>query len=199
MYHVYILKLKQGKYFIGHTEEIDNLIEKIKKIKIEWLKKYSFIKILKIYNNCDKFDVDKHTKKYMELYGINNVRGGTYYQLKLSKQVIEQIEKEFTILNEEIYKDIKSESVECDIIEDSFDKLEKEFDIINKCARCGSNQHYSYECFIEFTPNEIKRCKKCKEYGHLKSECPISTKQLILEKFQKLDKKMKKIINKFRY
>jgi hypothetical protein len=200
-YQVYVLKLENGKYFIGYTISLKNLREQLEKKNIKWLQKNSFIKILKVYNNCDKFDVDKYTKKYMELYGIENVRGGSYYHFKLNENVIKQIEKEFDISNQNIYEnEEEDEENKEEYIEDSFDKLEKEFEIINKCSRCGSNDHYVYQCFVEFEPvsKNIKRCKRCREYGHEKKECPVSKHQKILEKFQKIDNKVNEIIKKLK-
>ena len=86
-----------------------------------------------------------------------------------------------------------------DIIKDSFDKIEQEFEIINKCARCGSNEHYSYECYVEFVDKGlIKRCQKCKEYGHIRKECPITKQQIILEQLQRLDNKITNFIKKIK-
>ena len=198
MYQVYVLKLENNKYFIGHTMDTKNIIKQIENYNIDWIIKHPFIKILKIYNNCDKFDVNKYTKKYMELYGIDNVRGGSYYHVELPDTILTQLEREFSISESGIYKVEKSSSSD-EGIEDSFDKIEQEFEIINKCSRCGSNDHYSYQCYEEFNPDDqIKRCRKCKEYGHLKTECPITKQQLILENFQKLDNKIVNIINKLK-
>jgi hypothetical protein len=38
-----------------------------------------------MYNNCDEYDEDKYTLKYMKKYGIDNVRGGSFVTLTLSK------------------------------------------------------------------------------------------------------------------
>ena len=198
-YQVYVLKLENSKYFVGHTKTTKNLPGQIEKLNIAWLKKNPYIKILKIYNNCDKFDVDKYTKKYMELYGIENVRGGSYYHMKLHQNILKQLEKEFE--QKEIYEhpEEEVEHYEKEYIEDSFDRLEGEFEIINKCSRCGSNEHYAYQCFVEFElENNIKRCRKCKEYGHIKAECPVTRQQKILEQFQKLDNKIMKLVNLIR-
>ena len=193
-YHVYLLKLENGKYFVGYCKSLKNIDSQLEKKGLKWIKTNKFVKIMKVYNNCDKYDVDKYTKKFMEVYGIDNVRGGSYYQMKLEKQVKDQILKEFTIEDDELYQegdDTETEMNEDEMAEDSEDRLEKEFEIINKCSRCGSNDHYSYQCYVDtIDGGEIKRCRKCKEYGHLKKECPMSRQQLILKQFQKLDNKI---------
>ena len=48
-------------------------------------KKYKPIKILELLSDCDNFDEDK--------YGINNIRGGTFCEIKLSKDNLETIKK----------------------------------------------------------------------------------------------------------
>ena len=40
--------------------------------------------MLEIIPDCDVYDEDKYTIKYMEKYGINNVRGGSFCQIRLS-------------------------------------------------------------------------------------------------------------------
>ena len=198
MYQVYILKLENDKYFIGHTQSIENFKSQLKKKNIQWINDNPLIKILKVINKCDKFDVDKYTKKYMEVYGIDNVRGGSYHEVELSQGIINQISNEIKILKQDIYIEESSSEDQEDPLEDSFDKIEQEFEIINKCSRCGSNDHYGYNCFVEFSPSaDIKRCNRCKEYGHIKKDCPITQQQKILEKFQKVDNKIKQFISKF--
>ena len=59
-----------------------------------WTKKYKPIKLLKLIENCDDYDEDKYTIKYMKKYGVNNVRGGSFCQFKLTdeaKNVIGQM------------------------------------------------------------------------------------------------------------
>jgi uncharacterized protein (DUF983 family) len=39
--------------------------------------------------NCDDYDEDKLTRQYMDKYGINNVRGGSFVSITLTKPEID--------------------------------------------------------------------------------------------------------------
>ena len=56
-------------------------------------KKYNPKKVIEIIPDCDKFDEDKYTLKYMEKYGIENVRGGTFCEIVLKKDNLSTIKK----------------------------------------------------------------------------------------------------------
>lgn len=83
---IYILKLENNKYYVGKTK---NILIRYKQHTYGngsfWTKKYKPINIDKLIYDCDDFDEDKYVKIYMSIYGIDNVRGGTYIQEKLSK------------------------------------------------------------------------------------------------------------------
>lgn len=51
-----------------------------------WTKTYKPIDIVEIIPNVDNLDEDKHTKRYMKKYGIENVRGGSYCQFELTQE-----------------------------------------------------------------------------------------------------------------
>lgn len=93
--NIYVLHLEEGKYYVGKS---NNPEERIKQHfngnGSGWTKKYKPIEIVIINSNCSHFDEDKITKEYMAIYGIDNVRGGTYCQIKLNKQQIDFLEKE---------------------------------------------------------------------------------------------------------
>ena len=82
---IYILQLEQGKYYVGKTTQPSFRIEKhFHREGSSWTKKYEPLSIVEIIPNCDSYDEDKHTIRYMEKYGINNVRGGSFCQINLS-------------------------------------------------------------------------------------------------------------------
>jgi hypothetical protein len=90
-----------GNHYIVHpsTQTEVNAIIRECKIIYEWTRQYQPVAV------CESFYLDQDTpitidyfvKKYMQLYGIENVRGGSYYQPKLSEFQKKVLEYEFTI------------------------------------------------------------------------------------------------------
>ena len=96
MVFIYILKLNSNKYYVGKTfNPTFRLDSHFKSNGSRWTMKYKPIKVLKIIPNCDNFDEDKYTIKYMGIYGINNVRGGTFCRFILPSETITTITKRF--------------------------------------------------------------------------------------------------------
>ena len=94
MLFIYILELENKKYYVGKTTNPNYRLEQhFNNSGSQWTKKYKPIKILELKPNCDDYDEDKYTRMYMDKYGINNVRGGSYVQIKLDKVTIENLEK----------------------------------------------------------------------------------------------------------
>jgi predicted GIY-YIG superfamily endonuclease len=92
MVFIYILQLENKKYYVGKTSNPDFRLEQhFNSFGSQWTKKYKPQKVIEIISNCDNFDEDKYTLKFMEKYGINNVRGGTFCELKLNRDNIEII------------------------------------------------------------------------------------------------------------
>jgi cellular nucleic acid-binding protein len=97
---VYILKLKNNKYYIGKSENVLHRIDDHKRSKgCKWTSLHKYLSVEKIIPNCDSYDEDKYTKLYMSEYGIDNVRGGSYTQIELTDQVKEQLLKELSVIN----------------------------------------------------------------------------------------------------
>jgi hypothetical protein len=92
MVFIYILQLQQGKYYVGKTTNpsfrIDSHFNANGSV---WTKKYAPIKVLEVIPDCDDYDEDKHTKIYMDRYGIDNVRGGSFVQVKLDEATINHL------------------------------------------------------------------------------------------------------------
>ncbi len=106
MITIYVLKCTNNKYYIGKT----TLTDVSKRFNIHkkgqgaiWTRKYRPIEILNTYKNCDHFDEDKYTKIYMDKYGIENVRGGSYTKVNLENDVINFLKKELSSIHDKCY------------------------------------------------------------------------------------------------
>jgi len=94
MVFIYVLHLEQEKYYIGKTENPNFRIEQhIQSGGAVWTKKYNPISVIKIIPDCDDYDEDKYTRKYMDNYGIDNVRGGSFCEIILDQTTIKLLEK----------------------------------------------------------------------------------------------------------
>jgi hypothetical protein len=89
MVFIYILQLEREKYYIGKTNQPSiRLDAHFSSNGSGWTKKYKPLAVLEIIPNCDDYDEDKYTIKCMEKYGINNVRGGSFCEIKLNENNI---------------------------------------------------------------------------------------------------------------
>jgi hypothetical protein len=79
MLYIFVLELENDKWFLHLSYE-----ENYKQVELECQALYSFVRknpplkkveVIKIFN---KFEINTLTKRYMEYYGIDNVRGGIY-------------------------------------------------------------------------------------------------------------------------
>ena len=77
MVSIYILELMNNKYYVGSTARIEVSMDDVN-YHIPWIQKYKPIRILHVIYDCDKYDEDKYTRKYMDDYGLDNVRGGSF-------------------------------------------------------------------------------------------------------------------------
>ena len=95
--NIYVLELEHGKYYVGKTKNLDSRIRQHFNGNGSWWTKYNKpIKVIKTYTNTEKFDEEKITYQYMDLYGIDNVRGGSFCNIKLTndqKSVLDKILK----------------------------------------------------------------------------------------------------------
>jgi predicted GIY-YIG superfamily endonuclease len=125
MEHIYFIKLKEGKYYIGKTKNIERRYdEHITGNGSVWTKRYKPISLIKTIKSTSYFDEDKYVKEYMAKYGIDNVRGGTYSNIVLDKNSLAVLEKEIRHSK-------------------------------NECMRCGRNTHFINDCYATTYSNGV--------------------------------------------
>jgi hypothetical protein len=94
MVHIYILELEYGKYYVGKTNNLGFRIEQhFHSGGSAWTRKYSPVRVLEVINNCDDYDEDKYTRIYMDKYGIENVRGGSFCEEFLDEATVTMLKK----------------------------------------------------------------------------------------------------------
>ncbi len=153
MVFIYILQLENNKYYVGKTSNPEFRIEShFNSNGSVWTRKFKPIKLLELISNCDDYDEDKYTLKSMEKYGIINVRGGSFCEIKLSSDNISTINKMINSSTNSCYicGSNKHFANKCDKNED--DNL-KEFENLltdnDLCFRCYRKGHYASKCYAK--------------------------------------------------
>lgn len=104
MLYIYVLQLQNDKYYVGKTINPHFRIEThFTNNGSEWTKLYKPIKLVELIPNCDHYDEDKYTYKYMDMFGIDNVRGGSYSTPVLDNCTINHLVKISNSVNNRCY------------------------------------------------------------------------------------------------
>lgn len=133
----YVLKLTDDKWYIGKSSNPEVRIEDHKTGNgSEWTKLHSPLSVVEIIPIRDGLEEDLITKRYMRIYGIENVRGGTYTTIGLSSNVIKLLSKELQGADDKCYKCGQSGhfAKQCSPA---------------ACKRCGRNSHDDTNCYAK--------------------------------------------------
>ena len=95
MTDIYVLRLEEGKYYIGKSDNVAYRYQQhLNGNGSAWTRKYKPISLEKTIKSVSPFEEDKITKEYMSKYGIDKVRGGSYVEVELSEFHIEALQME---------------------------------------------------------------------------------------------------------
>ncbi len=101
---VYVLECSDGKYYVGRTNDFSKRLDMhLNGSGSFWTRRYPMVNVIDINWNADKFDEDKYVIKYMDKYGIDNVRGGSYSQMILNEDLKKTINRYLVTANNLCY------------------------------------------------------------------------------------------------
>jgi hypothetical protein len=105
-FNLYVLKLIKDKYYVGITQKdlFSRFLQHKHGIGSSWTQLYKPISIVETLMTTNKFDEDKLTKMYMDKYGIDNVRGGSYTKINLEEYQIKALKLELCTANNLCFK-----------------------------------------------------------------------------------------------
>ena len=86
-YKTYIMKLTQGKFFIGQTLHPNYSMSAHMQNRPPYTQRYQPSELLEVIPNCSEEDVAKYVANYKQLYGEYNVEGLTYSEQKSIMQM----------------------------------------------------------------------------------------------------------------
>jgi predicted GIY-YIG superfamily endonuclease len=141
-------KTEGYKYYIGKTTNPTFRLEQhFNSAGSAWTKKYNPIRVLEIIPNCDDFDEDKYTIKYMKQYGIDNVRGGSFCQIELDEENTNTINRMINGSTDKCYKCSGNHFVN-DCTNNSTNNSNK-----ITCFRCQREGHTEENCYAKTDKN----------------------------------------------
>jgi hypothetical protein len=131
---LYYLELKSKKMFIyasTYQDEPQVFLECM--TLFDYVRKNPPVRVLHRTEASDSFEVDCYVKKNMKLFGIDNIRGGSYSMDPLPDYLLKSLELEFSTDNSEklsMLDEIKRKCISGEVDREKIKKSIEEYTII---------------------------------------------------------------------
>ncbi len=113
---VYILKLAEGKWYVGKSvDPVKRYLQHLEGRGAAWTRRYPPLALRWTFPDVSPFEEDKKTKEMMSIFGIENVRGGAYVTNTLAAEQVRSLKKEL-------------------------------WGSLDRCMRCGGAGHFAAKC-----------------------------------------------------
>ena len=141
--YVYVLELNGGNFYVGKTNNIARRFNDHKNGRgCTWTRLHGGCKLIEIYQTENIFDEDKHTLDFMNMFGVDKVRGGSFSNIELKEEQISIITRSIRNAN----------------------------DMCQECGESGHfmNKCPSKSRFI---PSNVSTCSRCFRSSHTTEQC----------------------------
>jgi hypothetical protein len=158
MVYIYILNLERDKYYIGKTNNPNFRLEQhFSNEGANWTKIYKPIGVEQIIENCDDYDEDKYTLKYMGIFGIENVRGGSFCEHDLSIETKKLLQKMLLGSTNKCFN------------------CGSDSHFVETCPKKITKKTNTYKKKPLKKFRKLKTCQRCNRMGHNKRGCYAKT------------------------
>jgi hypothetical protein len=148
---IYVLRLEHSCWYVGRTQHLNRrLAQHLDKTDSSiWTQMHPMIEVREAFEG-EVFDEDKTVLKYMDKYGIDQVRGGSFSKTELPQDTYVYILKQL--------RHARNECMRCGLIGHNITDCN-----VVICFRCGRIHHNVSNCTKtnHVYGWSLKNCKRC--------------------------------------
>ena len=154
---VYVLQCEQGKYYVGRTDQSvpQRFKQHLHGRGSAWTRKYKPLCVVEKKKNASKWDEDAYVKRWMKSKGIDNVRGGSYCQMKLDDVSMEALRREIRGAMDKCQKCGQKGHFA------RYCTTQRAKSTIKHCVRCNREGHTEARCYATTFANGLIKCPCC--------------------------------------